>query len=165
MTKSGKCRGLPFGGFVLRWLICMGLAGAAGTVHAQAHVSATVGGQIAPGVYGRVDVSNGPVPALMFAQPVVVAPAPAYQARAPIYMYVPSGHAKHWSKHCARYAACGQPVYFVKEPPRRGDHFHGRRDRHGAHRHDGRRDHRHDGDHRRHDRGHDREHERGHGRH
>jgi hypothetical protein len=28
---------------------------------------------------------------------------------------VPPGHAKHWSKHCHKYGACGQPVYFVEE--------------------------------------------------
>ena len=30
-------------------------------------------------------------------------------------MYVPPGHAKNWAKHCGRYNACGQPVYFVQE--------------------------------------------------
>ena len=28
---------------------------------------------------------------------------------------MPPGHAKHWSKPCARYGACNQPVYFVQE--------------------------------------------------
>jgi hypothetical protein len=28
---------------------------------------------------------------------------------------VPPGHEKHWSKHCGKYGACGQPVYFVRE--------------------------------------------------
>jgi hypothetical protein len=32
-----------------------------------------------------------------------------------VYLYVPPGHQKNWAKHCARYAACGQPVYFVQE--------------------------------------------------
>jgi hypothetical protein len=32
-----------------------------------------------------------------------------------VYLYVPPGHQKHWAKHCASYAACGQPVYFVQE--------------------------------------------------
>ncbi|AEB84733.1 hypothetical protein Alide2_2369 [Alicycliphilus denitrificans K601] len=138
----------------------LGLAAAmvGGQAHAQAYVNATVSGQIAPGVYGRVDIGNGPAPVLLFPQPVVVAPPAVYVPRSPIYMYVPPGHARHWSKHCARYAACGQPVYFVKEPPRRPGHFHGYRDRHdgrdhwrGHRRDDDRRDHGHRG-HGRHDR-------------
>jgi hypothetical protein len=32
----------------------------------------------------------------------------------PIYMHVPPGHAKKWSKHCYKYNACNQPVYFVR---------------------------------------------------
>jgi hypothetical protein len=28
---------------------------------------------------------------------------------------VPPGHAKHWNKHCRKYNACGQPVYFVQD--------------------------------------------------
>ena len=31
----------------------------------------------------------------------------------PIYLHVPPGHAKNWRKHCHKYNACGQPVYFV----------------------------------------------------
>ncbi len=66
-----------------------------------------------PGFYGRID---------MVPQRTVV-------VRQPIYMHVPPGHAKHWRKHCARYDACGRPVYFVQEdwyrkhygvPPERG---------------------------------------------
>lgn len=30
-------------------------------------------------------------------------------------MRIPPGHQKNWSKHCARYNACGVPVYFVRE--------------------------------------------------
>jgi hypothetical protein len=33
----------------------------------------------------------------------------------PVYLRVPPGHEKHWSKHCGKYGACGQPVYFVRE--------------------------------------------------
>jgi hypothetical protein len=28
---------------------------------------------------------------------------------------VPPGHAKDWAKHCGKYNACGERVYFVKE--------------------------------------------------
>ena len=32
----------------------------------------------------------------------------------PVYVWVPQGHRKHWSKHCHDYNACGVPVYFVR---------------------------------------------------
>jgi hypothetical protein len=66
-----------------------------------------------PGVYGRIDIGNVPQPALVYVQPVVIAPPRV--AVAPVYLYVPPGHQKNWAKHCARYDACGRPVYFVKE--------------------------------------------------
>ena len=31
----------------------------------------------------------------------------------PIYLRVPPGHSKNWSKHCRSYNACNQRVYFV----------------------------------------------------
>lgn len=97
------------------------LAASVGPAHAQAYVNATVGGELAPGVYGRIQIGNAPPPPVLYPQPVVIhQPAVAVQ-RAPIYLYVPPGHAKNWRKHCARYNACNQPVYFVKEPPRRDE--------------------------------------------
>lgn len=35
--------------------------------------------------------------------------------RPPIYLRVPPGHAKHWSKHCHEYNACGERVFFVQD--------------------------------------------------
>lgn len=32
----------------------------------------------------------------------------------PIYLRVPPGHAKNWRKHCHKYNACGERVYFVQ---------------------------------------------------
>ena len=68
-----------------------------------------------PGVYGRVVLGNLPQPPLVFPQPVIVRPAPVAVQTQPVYLYVPPGHAKHWSHHCHRYQACNQPVYFVRE--------------------------------------------------
>lgn len=68
-----------------------------------------------PGVYGRVDIGNLPPPPVVVAQPVVIAPTPVAVYQRPVYLYVPPGHQKNWAKHCGRYAACGQPVYFVQE--------------------------------------------------
>ena len=67
----------------------------------------------------------------------------------PVYLYVPPGHQKNWRKHCGRYNACGQPVYFVQErwirdryderrghDDRRDDRYDGRRDDRGDYRQD-----------------------------
>lgn len=68
-----------------------------------------------PGVYGRIDIGNFPQPQLVYAQPVLIAPPVRYVQQQPVYLYVPPGHQKNWKKHCGRYQACGQPVFFVKE--------------------------------------------------
>lgn len=86
------------------------------SVAAGAHatnVSLSVGGEVAPGVYGRVDIGNAPPPVL-YAQPVIITRPARPVAVQPVYMHVPPGHAKKWSKHCHKYNACSQPVYFVK---------------------------------------------------
>jgi hypothetical protein len=73
---------------------------------------------------------------------------------APIYLRVPPGYARHWSRHCHEYHACGVPVYFVqdrwynevyvpryRERYRRMEPRHdGRRDQRGEDRRGGRRD-------------------------
>lgn len=90
-----------------------------------------------PGVYGRVDFGNVPPPPVVFAEPILAAPPPQVVVQqAPMYLYVPPGHQKHWAKHCHRYHACGHPVYFVREEwlrERYESHHHGRKwhHRHG----------------------------------
>jgi hypothetical protein len=75
-------------------------------------VRVTISGEVAPGVYGRVDIGTRPPPPLVYPQAVLIVgqtkPPPA------IYMHVPPGHARNWRKHCGRYNACNVPVYFVK---------------------------------------------------
>jgi len=68
-----------------------------------------------PGFYGRIDIGRVPSPVLIYPQPVIIEQRPAYMVRQPIYLRVPPGHEKQWHKYCARYQACGQPVYFVQE--------------------------------------------------
>ena len=68
-----------------------------------------------PGFYGQISIGNFPSPQLVYAHPVVVHPAPLAVVPAPIYLHVPPGHEKHWSKHCAAYDACGRPVFFVRD--------------------------------------------------
>jgi hypothetical protein len=68
-----------------------------------------------PGFYGTLDIGGFPQPQVIYPQPVVIQPVPVGVVREPIYLRVPPGHAKNWSKHCRKYNACGQPVYFVQD--------------------------------------------------
>jgi hypothetical protein len=68
-----------------------------------------------PGVYGRIAIGKYRQPMLINPQPVIVSPVSANRMGLPIYLYVPTEHHQQWGKYCAQYAACGQPVYFVKE--------------------------------------------------
>ncbi len=100
---------------MIKPLVALGLLGLSllGTARAaDVGVSVSIG---QPGFYGRIDIGNVPPPVLMYPQPVIIQPAPVAVVRQPIYLHVPPGHAKDWRRHCARYAACGQPVYFVQD--------------------------------------------------
>lgn len=112
-----------------------------------------------PGVYGRIDIGAVPPPpaVLVYPQPVVISQPPVVVERRPIYLHVPPGHQKNWRKHCAKYAACGQPVYFVREDWYQREY----RPSHEHHGHD--RDHDR-GDRDRHDKGRGHGHGRGHDR-
>jgi hypothetical protein len=89
-------------------MTAMLLAGAAQAT--DVGVSVQVG---QPGFYGRIDIGNVAPPPVVLAQPVWVERRPVHVE--PVYMRIPPGHQKNWSKHCARYNACGVPVYFVRE--------------------------------------------------
>jgi hypothetical protein len=143
------------------------LCAAAFPALAQTNVSISVG---QPGFYGRVDIGDfAPQPMLYAPQPVIVRQAPHYVAE-PVYLRVPPGHRKHWSKFCGRYDACGRQVLFVRDEwytntyvPRYREHFHGGRrpdvrvvERVEYRDHDRGHDRGHGG-------GHDRGHDRGHG--
>ena len=96
-----------------RFLIAAAIAAAATPALAQnVGMSVTVG---QPGFYGRIDIGNFPQPMVIYPQPVIIQPSPVAMYQYPIYLHVPPGHAKDWRKHCGRYNACGQPVYFVQE--------------------------------------------------
>ncbi len=89
---------------------CATLSTTAVAAGVQASASVDLGG-----FYGRIDIGGLPPPVVVYPQPVVIQPAPVAVVRQPIYLRVPPGHAKHWDKHCRKYGACGQPVYFVQE--------------------------------------------------
>jgi hypothetical protein len=104
------------------YLLGLALAGASWAAQAQTDVNVSVGGIIKPGVYGRVEIGTRPPPPVIYPQPVIIVQPPVAVAQpgvvvvqpTPVYMHVPPGHAKKWSKHCHKYNACNQPVYFVK---------------------------------------------------
>lgn len=95
------------------FLIAAAVAAATVTTPALAAdvgVSVSIG---QPGFYGRLDIGGYPQPELIYRQPIVIERVP--MSRPPIYLRVPPGHAKHWSKHCRKYNACGERVYFVQD--------------------------------------------------
>jgi hypothetical protein len=85
-----------------------------------------------PGFYGRIDIGNFPQPRLVYARPVVIQPVPVAVVRQPIYLHVPPGHAKDWRKHCGKYDACGQSVYFVRDDWYNREYVPRYRERHGG---------------------------------
>ncbi len=144
---------------------CLGVLLSAPSASADVGVSVHIG---QPGFYGRIDLGNVPSPRVIYAQPVIIAPAPVAVVQRPIYLHVPPGHARDWAKHCGRYNACGQQTYFVEEEwyrtvyvPARG---HGRHL--VQHREASRHGYKHDRPRagRGHDRGHGDGHDKGHGR-
>ncbi len=68
-----------------------------------------------PGFYGQLEIGNMPQPRVIYAAPVIIQRAPVTVVTQPIYLRVPPGHEKNWRKHCHKYNACGQPVYFVQQ--------------------------------------------------
>lgn len=77
---------------------------------ADVGVSVSIG---QPGFYGQIDIGNFPRPQVINAQPVIIQRGP--DERPPVYLHVPPGHAKHWSRHCHEYNACGERVFFVQD--------------------------------------------------
>ena len=80
-------------------------------VHAaDVGVSVSIG---QPGFYGHIDINGGgyPPPRVLYREPKYVERVAMH--RPPIYLRVPPGHARNWSKHCHEYNACGERVYFV----------------------------------------------------
>jgi hypothetical protein len=115
----------------------LALGAFAPVAQAQISVNATITGEVVPGVYGQVVLGNRPPPPVVYAQPVVIEPAPVVVGAPelqPLYLHVPPGHARNWRKHCHEYHACNRPVYFVKsaeyEPGYRPGRDH---DEHGHH--------------------------------
>ena len=99
---------------------------------ADVGVSVSIG---QPGFYGRIDIGDYPYPQpqVIYRQPRVI--ERTYIEREPIYLRVPPAHARNWRKHCHKYSACGERVYFVRDSwyqreyvPRYQEHHRDRRD-------------------------------------
>lgn len=116
---KSNAKSLALAGLVALCALWGGVAQAA-----TPYANATLQGALTPGVYGTVTFGNAPPPPVIYTQPVIVQRAPVYVQQPPLYLHVPPGHAKKWSRHCARYNACNRPVYFVKV---RGDDDYERR--------------------------------------
>ena len=97
-----------------KFLALLLAAGAIGSASAETRVGVSIGIH-QPGVYGRIEIGDLPRPEVVYAQPVIIAPAPYVVERRPIYLYVPPLHQRDWRRYCGRYSACGQPVYFVQD--------------------------------------------------
>ena len=93
-----------------KWLAAAGFA----VLAVMPFANAMAQGALVPGVYGRIEFGTAPPPPVIYAQPVIIQRPVTVVQQQPLYLHVPPGHAKKWSKHCAKYNACGQPVYFVK---------------------------------------------------
>ena len=113
--------------------LCFAAAGIGRAGDLNIHIM--LSGEVAPGVYGQVQIGNERPPPLVYPQPMLI----VQQAVLPpaVYLHVPPGHATNWRRHCREYNACNRPVYFVRsdeyEPwyARRGDsreHDHSRHD-------------------------------------
>ena len=144
--------------------ILLAAALAAVTITPLAH-AADVGVSVSigqPGFYGRLDIGDYPQPQVIYQRPIAIQRMP--MNRPPIYLRVPPGHAKHWSKNCHKYNACGERVYFVKDSWYNREYVPRYQERHGERRDQRRDENRGDGrgnngnDHNRNDhgRGHDR---------
>jgi hypothetical protein len=99
-----------------RFLIAATVAVATFTTPALATdvgVSVSIG---QPGFYGRIDIGDYPYPPprVIYRQPRVVERVVVIEHE-PVYLRVPPGHRKNWGKHCHKYNACDERVYFVQD--------------------------------------------------
>jgi len=92
-------------------IIATAMFAAAVPAMAQTSVSINIG---QPGFYGRIELGGYAPPPVYYTQPVIVERQVRYVGQ-PVYLRVPEGHRKHWNKHCRRYNACGQQVFFVQD--------------------------------------------------
>jgi hypothetical protein len=85
----------------------------AGVSHAGGlDIHVLLSGEVAPGLYGQVNIGDERPPPVVYTQPLLI--EPQRDPPAPVYLHVPPGHARNWRRHCHEYNACNRPVYFVR---------------------------------------------------
>ena len=84
----------------------------------------TAGGDLRPGLYGRIDV-QGPPPPVIYEKPIIASQALVPQGVKPVYLYVPPGQVRKWTRYCAKWNACDLAVLFVRvdDSPSRLGHW------------------------------------------
>ena len=121
------------------------LMGSGACVAGDLNIHVMLSGEVAPGIYGQVQLGSEPRPPLVYAQPMLIEPQVVQPA--PVYLHVPPGHAKNWRKHCHEYNACNRPVYFVRSAEYDPDYGRGHHGDDRGHDHDHGHGHGHDHDH------------------
>ena len=111
--------------------IALSVAGISSAFAADIGVTISIGH---PDFFGRIELGNVAPPPVIYARPVIIERAPHPVHVEPIYLRVPPDHAKNWKLYCARYDACGHPVYFVKDEWYRNEYAPRYREEHWNHR-------------------------------
>jgi hypothetical protein len=93
-------------------LLAAALLVSASTGALAQNIGIDIGGS---GYYGRIELGDFARPPVIYQQPMIIERVVGYQRMEPMYLRVPPGHAKKWSKHCRAYNACGRQVYFVRD--------------------------------------------------
>ncbi len=113
------------------WLTAATFCLAVSAAAQAADVSLSLHGQVVPGLYGQVQISE-PSRTVIYHEPVRVYHHPTTEVRyypAPVYVqpmiiHAPKKHRRNWKKHCHAYQACGRQVQFVDyyQAPRYRNH-------------------------------------------
>ncbi|MCD6026568.1 MAG: hypothetical protein K0R08_1087 [Solimicrobium sp.] len=65
-----------------------------------------------PNYYGQIQLGNMQ-PRVLYEEPIII--QRGRMQNPPLYLRVPPGHYKNWSRHCGKYNACDRSVYFVDD--------------------------------------------------
>ena len=84
-----------------------------------------------PGFFGQIDVGGAPAPQLIYPDPVIIERPREGAMPPPVYLRVPPGRERHWSRYCHEYRACDRPVFFVRDAWYRDVYVQHYREHHG----------------------------------
>ncbi|HEY8358845.1 MAG TPA: hypothetical protein VIL30_15410 [Ramlibacter sp.] len=90
------------------------VAGAASAQPADGFRNLTAGGPLRHGVYGRIEVRGTETPPVIYPKAVTAGEKVVAAGMRPVYLYVPPGQVRKWSRFCAKWSACDEPVLFVR---------------------------------------------------